>query len=76
MPTTKRQRCRLKVELDRETDGRWIADIPQLPGVMVYGATRREALVAVKALAFRALADALEHGEAAPDLDGISFMSR
>jgi hypothetical protein len=41
----------LKVEFDRETDGRWIADIPALPGVMVYGRTRKRALAGVEALA-------------------------
>jgi predicted RNase H-like HicB family nuclease len=54
----------LKVEFDRETDGRWIADIPALPGVMVYGRTRKQALAAVEALALRVMADRLEHGEA------------
>ena len=46
----------LKVEFDRETDGRWIADIPALPGVMVYGRTRKQALAAVEALALRVIA--------------------
>jgi predicted RNase H-like HicB family nuclease len=58
----------LQVEFDRETDGRWIADILALPGVMVYGRTRKEALTAVEALALRVIADRLEHGEAAPVL--------
>ena len=56
----------LKVEFDRETDGRWIADIPALPGVMVYGKTRKHALTAVEALALRVIADRSEHGEAVP----------
>ena len=43
------------VELDREVDGRWIADVPELPGVSVYGPTRDEAIAAAKALAFRVL---------------------
>jgi predicted RNase H-like HicB family nuclease len=54
----------LKVEFDRETDGRWIADIPALPGVMVYGKTRKRAPTAVEAMALRVIADRLEHGEA------------
>ena len=54
----------LKVEFDRETDGRWIADIPALPGVMVYGRTREQALAAVEALALRVIADRQEQGEA------------
>jgi predicted RNase H-like HicB family nuclease len=56
----------LKVEFDRETDGRWIADVPALPGVMVYGKTRKHALAAVEVLALRVIADRLEHGEAVP----------
>ena len=52
----------LAVELDREIDGRWIADIPKLPGVMVYGATKREALRNLYATALRTLADGVEHG--------------
>jgi predicted RNase H-like HicB family nuclease len=55
-----------RVELDRETDGRWIADIPALPGVMVYGRTRKQAQAAVEALALRVIADRLEHGEGIP----------
>ena len=49
----------LKVEFDRETDGRWIADVPALPGVMVYGRTREQTLTAVEALALRVIADRL-----------------
>ena len=65
---------KLTVELDRETDGRWIAEVVDLPGVMVYGATREEALAAAQALALRVLADKLEHGEApAVPLD-LSFV--
>jgi predicted RNase H-like HicB family nuclease len=64
---------RLTVELDRETDGRWIAEVVDLPGVMVYGATREEALVAAEALALRALADKLERGEVPPEPVDVSF---
>jgi predicted RNase H-like HicB family nuclease len=63
----------LKVELEQEADGRWIAELPELPGVMAYGASRDEALAKVKALALRVVADRLEHGETAPDLPSISF---
>jgi predicted RNase H-like HicB family nuclease len=63
----------LKVEFDRETDGRWIADIPALPGVMVYGRTRKQALTAVEALALRVIADRIEHGEAVPGEVTVSF---
>jgi predicted RNase H-like HicB family nuclease len=63
----------LKVEFDRETDGRWIADIPALPGVMVYGRTRKQALAAVEALALRVIADQLEHRETVPGEMTVSF---
>jgi len=49
-----------KIEIDRETDGRWIAEIADLPGVMVYGRTKAEAIARVKALALRVLADRVE----------------
>ena len=58
----------MRVEVEREEDGRWIAEVPDLPGVMVYGQTRGEALSKVKALALRVLADRLEHGEEIPAL--------
>jgi predicted RNase H-like HicB family nuclease len=61
----------LKVEFARETDGRWIADIPAMPGVMCYGKTRNEALKNVKALALRVIADDLEEG--AIKYDSISL---
>ncbi|NLX22139.1 MAG: type II toxin-antitoxin system HicB family antitoxin [Phycisphaerae bacterium] len=56
----------LKVEVDRETDGRWIAEIPELPGVLAYDASREEARTHAQALALRVLAERLEHGEAIP----------
>ncbi len=58
----------LRIEFDQETDGRWIAEIPALPGVMAYGTTREEARAKVEALALRTLADRLEHGETVPEL--------
>ena len=64
----------LKVELEQEEDGRWIGEVPSLPGVLTYGSTRSEAQAAVQALALRVLADRLEHGEALPDtLLSVSF---
>lgn len=51
------------IEIEKEEDGRWIADVPDLPGVMVYGETRDEAVSKVEALALRAIADRLDHGE-------------
>ncbi len=61
------------VEIERETDGRWIAEVPQLPGVMTYGSTRDEAVARVQALALRVVADRLEHNEAAPELVSVVF---
>jgi predicted RNase H-like HicB family nuclease len=63
------------IELDREDDGRWIAEIHDLPGVMTYGKTREDAIAHVQALALRVLADRLEHAEAAPDLLSVSFQA-
>jgi len=65
----------LTVEFDREEDGRWLAEIADLPGVMVYGHTREEAAARVQALALRVIADRLEHGEAAPDMIRLSFIA-
>ena len=56
----------LTVRLLRETDGRWIADISELPGATVYGATQEEATRKAKALALRVIAEEIEHGEMAP----------
>lgn len=56
----------LPIEVEREDDGRWLAEIPELPGVLAYGATPIEAIARVQALALRALADRVEHGEAVP----------
>ena len=66
MSTTK-----LAVEIEREDDGRWIAAVPELPGVMAYGETREEAVTRTEALALRVLADRLEHGETVPELSGL-----
>jgi predicted RNase H-like HicB family nuclease len=54
---------RLTVNLEREEDGRWIAEVPDLPGVMVYGQTQDDAISKVKALSLRVLADRIDHGE-------------
>jgi len=58
----------MNIEIEREEDGRWIAEVPDLPGVMTYGKSREEATSKVKALALRVLADRLEHGETIPEL--------
>ena len=63
----------LTLELDREEDGRYIAEVPDLPGVLAYGATKEEATARAQALALRVLADRLEHGEPAPNLLPLDF---
>lgn len=62
-----------RVEIEQEEDGRWIAEVVDLPGVLAYGSTSEEAQAKVQALALRVVADRLEHGEAGPDLVSISF---
>ncbi len=65
----------LRVEIEREEDGRWIAEIPELPGVVTYGTTKEEAQKNVEMLALRVLADRLEHGETVPQLGGLFVMA-
>ena len=73
MLKTNTKGMRFTVEIERERDGRWIAEVMDLPGVMAYGATRREALASAEALALRVLADRLEHGETAADNFTLAF---
>ena len=61
------------IELEREEDGRWLAEVPALSGVMCYGQSREDAVARVQALALRVLADRLEHGETRPLLLDVSF---
>jgi predicted RNase H-like HicB family nuclease len=63
----------LTIRLLRETDGRWIADISELPGVTVYGASPEEATRKAKALALRVIAEEIEHGEMNPSADTLRF---
>jgi predicted RNase H-like HicB family nuclease len=56
----------LNIELEQEDDGRWIAEIDELNGVLVYGETREDAIRKVKTLALRVIADRLENGESLP----------
>ena len=56
----------MRVEVEREDDGRWIGEVPALPGVLAYGATADEARTKAEALALRVVADRLEHGEPVP----------
>jgi predicted RNase H-like HicB family nuclease len=53
----------MRIETEQEEDGRWIADVVDLPGVLAYGQTREEAVAKVEALALRVIADRVEHGE-------------
>ena len=62
----------LTLEIEREEDGRWLAEVPQLAGVLAYGATSVEAMAKAEVLALRVLAERLEHGEAKPV--AISFI--
>ena len=57
---------KLTLETEQEDDGRWLAEVPELPGVLAYGATRDEAMAKAEVLALRVLAEQLEHGEARP----------
>ena len=61
------------VETELETDGRWLAEVVELPGVLAYGATQVEAVAHVQALALRVVADRLEHDEAGSSYLNISF---
>jgi predicted RNase H-like HicB family nuclease len=62
-----------RIELEQEIDGRWIAEVVELPGVLAYGATQQQAVAQVQALALRVVADQLEHDEAGRDYLDISF---
>lgn len=61
------------VETEQETDGRWLAEVVELPGVLAYGTRQEEAVSRVQTLALRVVAERLEHGEAGPELLSISF---
>jgi predicted RNase H-like HicB family nuclease len=62
-----------QIELEQEADGRWLAEVATLPGVMTYGVTQTDAVAKVQALALRVLAERLEHGEAVPELLTVTF---
>ena len=61
------------IEFEQEVDGRWIAEVLELPGVLCYGAYREEAQAKAEALALRVVADQLESGEKTSDLASIEF---
>jgi len=62
---------KFNVEIDREDDGRWIAEVVDLPGALAYGRTREEAVARAEALALRVLAERLENGESLPTLENV-----
>lgn len=61
----------LTIELECEVDGRWIAEVSELPGALAYGASREEAIARAEALAFRVLAERLENGESVPEVNAL-----
>lgn len=61
------------IEIEREDDGRWMAEVSALPGVMAYGQIRNEAVARVQALALRVIAERLEHAEAPAELLAVTF---
>ena len=63
------------IETEQESDGRWIAEVMEIPGVMVYGSTTSEAVAQAQALALRVLAERLEQGEATPGFVSVSFQA-
>jgi len=63
------------IELEREHDGRWIAEVPELSGVMCYGQDRDEAVARVQALALRVIAERLEHREVPAELLNVTFQA-
>ena len=71
----RRPPMQFNIELEQEADGRWIADVPTLPGVMTYGTSRDQAIAKVQALALRVVAERLEQAEAAPELLTVSFQA-
>ena len=66
---------KLRIEFEQEDDGRWIAEIRKLSGVLAYGQSREEAGARAQALALRVLAEQLEHGEEGSDLFPVSFQA-
>jgi predicted RNase H-like HicB family nuclease len=65
----------MRIVIEREEDGRWIAEVRELQGVLVYGATEAEAISKAEALALRVIADRLDHGESIPELKELFAVS-
>ena len=66
---------RFIIEYEQEEDGRWLAEVLELPGVLAYGHTLEDAMAKAQALGLRVLADRIEHGEEAPTLMSLSFVT-
>ena len=64
-----------QIATEQETDGRWLAEVDVLPGVMAYATTRTGAVAKVQAIALRVLADRMDNGEAVPELLNVSFQA-
>ena len=64
---------KFSLECELEDDGRWLAEVPEIPGALAYGATRDEAMVRTEILALRVLAERLEHNENGPHAINISI---
>ena len=65
----------LSIEVEQEADGRWLAEVSELPGVLAYGPTRQEAIDRAQALCLRVLADRLDHGESVPQVVQVFAVS-
>lgn len=61
----------MRIEVEQEDDGRWLAEAPEIPGALAYGGTQAEAIAKVEALVLRILADRLDQGETAPELEKV-----
>jgi len=61
----------LSIEVEQEEDGRWLAEVPELPGVLSYGQSRQDAIARVQVLSLRVLADRLDHGEPVPQVGSV-----
>jgi len=65
----------MRIEVQREEDQRWLAEVLDLPGVMAYGETRDQAVAKAEAIALRVIADRIDHGESIPELDDLFVVS-
>jgi predicted RNase H-like HicB family nuclease len=66
----------LTIEVEQEEDGRWLAEVPELPGVLTYGQSRQEAIDRAQSLSLRVLADRLDHGEPVPQMTSVFTVTR